>query len=84
MKHSGTKYPSGYVKASRYSLDEWDGYIEPKWILERSDVPNMKAAKKLAEWIHHCEYSSGFATPQRWFEYYDLDELYSEMLDEES
>lgn len=64
------------------SYEEWDGYIEPEWILERSDVPNIEEATKLADWIHQGEYTSGFATPDRWFDYYDLDELYQEMLEE--
>lgn len=79
----GTKYPKGYVKA--YRDLEWDGWVKPKWILEySSDVPNMKEAKKLASYIHVNEYTSGFATPEEWFDYYDIDEIYQEMLDTEN
>ena len=79
----GTKYPKGYVKA--YRDLEWDGWVKPKWILDySSDVPNMKEAKKLASYIHVNEYTSGFATPEEWFDYYDIDEIYQEMLDTEN
>ena len=65
------------------SYRDWDGYFYPEWILQISNkVSNMKEAKKLADYINQSEYTSGFATPTRFLDYFNLDELYEEMLEE--
>ena len=76
------KSACGKKKVSASYYEEWDGYVDPEIILENSDVPNIEESEKLAEWIHQCEYTSGFATLTDFFRYFDLDDLYADMLEE--
>lgn len=60
--------------------EEWVGYFEPEFILNKSNsIPDKKEAQRLSNWIIENEYDADCNSEEEFLKKYSFDDLYKKM-----